>query len=98
MKKGSVMSFLGGSATPDLLSFLTVAVGAIVGASLRLILYRGARSAAGSRRSWIVESVLAFGLGLMAGVVFVAGSGPALSPLGLGALAGVAAYAGTALR
>lgn len=39
---------------------------------------------------------MAFGLGLLAGVVFVAGSGPSLSPLGLGALAGLAAYAGTA--
>jgi hypothetical protein len=93
---GSVMSFLAGSAIPDPVSFLTVAIGAVVGASLRFILYRGTRSAAGSRRSWIVESVLAFGLGLLAGAVLVAGSGPALSPPALGALAGMAAYAGTA--
>lgn len=90
------MSFLGGSAIPDPVSLLTVAVGAIVGASLRFILCRGTRSAAGSRRAWFMEIVLAFGLGLLAGAVFVAGSGPSLSPLGLGALAGLAAYAGTA--
>jgi uncharacterized membrane protein YebE (DUF533 family) len=44
----------------------------------------------------VVESVLAFGLGLLAGVVLGAESGPSLSPLGLGALAALAAYAGTA--
>lgn len=93
---GRAMSFLGGSAAPDPVSFLTVAVGAVVGASLRFILYRRPGSAAGSRRSWIVESVLAFGLGLLAGAVLIAESGPSLSPLGLGVLAGLAAYAGTA--
>jgi len=70
---------------------------AIVGASLRFILYRGTLSAAGSRRSWIMEAVLAFGLGVLAGVVLVAESGLSLSRLGLGALAGLAAYADTAL-
>jgi|GEM_PF-5892262 hypothetical protein len=89
------MSFLAGSET-DPMNFLAVAVGALAGASLRFILYRGAGSAAGSRRSWIVESVLAFGLGLLSGAVFVGGSGPSLSPLGLGVLAALAAYAGTA--
>jgi hypothetical protein len=93
---GSAMSFLAGSAAPDPVSFLTIAVGAAVGASLRFILYRGPDSAAGFRRSWVVESVLAFGLGLLAGVVLGAESGPSLSPLGLGALAALAAYAGTA--
>jgi hypothetical protein len=93
---GSAMSFLAGSAAPDPVSFLTIAVGAIVGASLRFILYRGTRSAASSRRAWFMEIVLAFGLGLLAGAVFVAGSGPSLSPLGLGVLAALAAYAGTA--
>jgi hypothetical protein len=92
---GCVMSFLAGSAT-DPGNFLTVAVGAVAGAWLRFLLYRGTRSAGGSRRSWIVESVLAFGLGLLAGVVLVAGSGPYFSPLGLGGLAALAAYAGTA--
>jgi hypothetical protein len=92
---GHVMNFLKGSAiNPG--NFLAVAVGAVAGASLRFILYRGTRSAAGSRRAWFMEIVLAFGLGLLAGAVFVAGSGPSLSPLGLGALASLAAYAGTA--
>lgn len=92
---GHVMNFLEGSAiNPG--NFLAVAVGAVAGASLRFIVYRGTGSAASSRRSWIVESVLAFGLGLLAGVVFVAGAGPGPSSLGLGALAALAAYAGTA--
>lgn len=95
MSVGRFMSLLAGSTT-DPNSFLAVAVGAVVGASLRFILYRGTGSAAGSRRSWVVESVLAFGLGLLAGVVLVAGSAPSLSPLGVGALAALAAYAGTA--
>ncbi|WP_146072314.1 hypothetical protein [Arthrobacter sp. Y81] len=89
------MSFLAGSAT-DPSNFLAVADGAVAGASLRFLLDRGTRFAGGSRRSWIVESVLAFGLGLLAGVVLGAGSGPSLSPLGLGAFAAMAAYAGTA--
>lgn len=93
---GSVMSFLSGSATPGPVTFLTVAVGALAGASLRFILHRWPGTAADSRRLWSMESVLALGLGLLAGIVLVAGSGPALSPLGLGALAGLAAYAGTA--
>ena len=92
---GHVMNFLKGSAiNPG--NFLAVAVGAVAGASLRFILYRGTRSAVGSRRAWFMEMVLAFGLGLLAGAVLVAGSGPSLSPLGLGSLAGLAAYAGTA--
>jgi hypothetical protein len=89
------MSFLAGSEM-DPMNFLAVAAGALAGSSLRFILYRGTRSAAGSRRSWIVESVLAFGLGLLAGAVFVGGSGASLSPLGLGGIAALAAYAGTA--
>jgi hypothetical protein len=89
------MNFLAGPET-DPSNFLAVAVGAVAGASLRFLLYRGTRTAGGARRSWIVESVLAFGLGLLAGVVLVAGSGPSLSPLGLGGLAALAAYAGTA--
>jgi hypothetical protein len=77
-------------------NFLAVAVGAVTGASIRFILYRRPGAVAGSRRSWIMEAVLAFGLGLLAGVVLVTGSGLALSPLGLGALTALAAYAGTA--
>ena len=93
---GNAMSFLGGSAVPDPVSFLTIAVGALAGASLRFILFRRTGSAAASRRAWFMEIVLAFGLGLLSGAVFVGGSGPSLSPLGLGALAALAAYAGTA--
>lgn len=89
------MSFLTGSAT-DPINFLAIAVGALAGASLRFIPYRGTGSDGDSRPSWIMESVLAFGLGLLAGAVFVAGSGPFMSPLGLGALTALAAYAGTA--
>jgi hypothetical protein len=89
------MNFLEGSAMNPV-NFLAVAVGAVAGASLRFILYRSPGSAADSRRAWFVEIVLAFGLGLLAGAVFVAGSGLALSPLGLGALTALAAYAGTA--
>ncbi|RAX43678.1 hypothetical protein DQ354_19450 [Arthrobacter sp. AQ5-06] len=77
-------------------NFLAVAVGAVSGATLRFILYRSPGSVDGSRRSWIMEAVLAFGLGLLAGVVLVTGSGPYLSPVGLGALTAMAAYAGTA--
>jgi hypothetical protein len=89
------MNFLEGSAMNPV-NFLAVAVGAVAGASLRFILYRSPGSAAGSRLAWFVEIVLAFGLGLLAGAVFVAGSGSSLSPLGLGALTSMAAYAGTA--
>jgi hypothetical protein len=92
---GHVMNFFEESAT-DPSSFLAVAVGAVAGASLRFILYRSPGSIAGSRRSWIMEAVLAFGLGLLAGVVLVTGSGPALSPGGLGVFTALAAYAGTA--
>jgi hypothetical protein len=94
---GHVMNFLEGSAMNPV-NFLAVAVGAVAGTSLRFILYRGPGSVAGSLRSWIMEAVLAFGLGLLAGVVLVtgSGSGPALSPVGLGALTALAAYAGTA--
>ena len=90
------MSVFSGSGTPDAVSFLSIAVGALVGASLRFVLQRSAASVAGSRRSWVVEAVLAFGLGLLAGVVLVSVSGPGQSSLGLGVLAVLAAYAGTA--
>jgi hypothetical protein len=89
------MNFLAGSAT-DPSNFLAVAVGALAGASFRFILHRGPGSAPGSRRAWFMEIVLAFGLGLLAGVILVTGSGPARSPLGLGALTALEAYAGTA--
>lgn len=81
---------------PDPVSFLAVAGGAVAGASLRVLLYRGTGSVASSRRSWIMESVLAFGLGLLAGLVQDAGSGRSLSALGLGGIAALVAYAGTA--
>ena len=95
MSMGLVMNFFEGpAANPS--NFLAVAVGAVAGASIRFILYGRPGAAAGSRRSWISEAVLAFGLGLLAGIVLVTGSGLALSPLGLGALTALAAYAGTA--
>jgi hypothetical protein len=89
------MSLLSGSGALDPVNFLAVAVGALAGASLQFALHRVLGLAAGSRRSWIVETLTAFGLGLLAGVFFVAGSGPS-SSLGLGALGGLAAYSGTA--
>jgi hypothetical protein len=82
------MSFLAGSET-DPNNFVAVAVGALSGASLRFLL-TAEPVRLPAPRSWIVESVLA------SGVVLGAGSAPFLSPLGLGGLAALAAYPGTA--
>lgn len=99
MSLGRCMSFLAGSAAADAGGFIAVAVGAVAGASLRLILHRRLPARvpdASSRRVWVTESVLAFGLGVLAGVVLASGSGPALSPPEWGVLAALAAFAGTA--
>jgi len=77
---------------------MAVTVGAVAGASLRLMLRRGLPGRvpdASSRRVRVVESVLAFGLGVLAGVVLVSGSGPALSTPGWAVLAALGAFAGT---
>lgn len=75
---------------------LTIAVGALTGSLLRILLQRGLGTAARPRTEWVAESALALVLGLITGVVLAAGKGPSSPPVAMGVAAGLTTYAGTA--
>ncbi|MDJ0457964.1 hypothetical protein PUN71_012190 [Arthrobacter sp. NQ7] len=77
-------------------SMLTIAIGALAGSLLRILLQRGLGTAARPRTEWVAESVLALVLGVITGGILAAGSGPSSSPVAMGVAAGVTTYAGTA--
>ena len=76
-------------------SILTIAVGALAGSLLRILLQRGLGTAARPRTEWITESALALAIGLITGIVLAAGEGPSSSPAAMGVAAGLTTYAGT---
>ncbi|MBT2596415.1 inorganic diphosphatase [Arthrobacter sp. ISL-72] len=84
------------SAGGDIIGMLTIAIGALAGSLLRVLLQRALAGATGPRTEWVAESALALVLGLITGVVLATGSGPSSAPLAMGAAAGLTTYAGTA--